>query len=1036
MTSLKLKTSNIASFSNTDSAYLVGKNGFNTELGTIPVYVSAVSKTDYDSNIVFTVRGLHQLFDTNTGVHILNNNTFASQKQIVFDVLLNSSDTEYGEVAYVNPLVPYSSNVIQFYTSNNTLKIANPSVGGSDLYSKLDSAPFYAKLFQPLATNNYTDKAMFVSGTTLNVVKEFNVFSNTGSYTANVVLQPENSKFITVYLDGIKQSSSIFTWDNRANITLTLDNTYTSLKTRVTKYTVPTIENGDNVYLIYANTYSISNVSYIPTDGKYNSLLTANSIYRIYTTDNLKVNATSFTATNMSPNPYGVIGNVIQANNTFTLDYDGGAYPGNFALANNAVYKLIKGNKYTPLNLPEGRTLYNVPSGTVSVRARNTNSIGRKSAYATATVIVEDLLLPSVTNLTVTESLYLDTTQGVATRATVKFDHNPDSEILSYEVSYKIEAEDSENTTNFITAQVPITAVDASGQVNYIINNIDRGRSSGVNYLVVRVTPINNSLTGATKQIVHVIIGKTAPPANVTSFNYAQNSNTLTLFWTFALNSDGTLQDLDLQEVEIRRVQGQLTTASQYLAAWNSAQLVSTIAIPSTNHGFGIDAYGVYTYLIKTRDTSRNESDSVLGVSFTLNRPTNLSAFKTWSEDEPSANNSVAFLGNSNYYEYNWPSFSNSDNQGLYYAGDDPITPGVGPSTLTENANGTSSGFVVGSNSTDLLVSANAFYQTAVRDLGQQVIGRFSTDINVYSILASTWYSMRENLVSGVSDSNPSSTILWDAGSYIGNILTSNSAIYSSENRTLVSNDSFGNVYAIWNSGQFAGDVANANTFALIAGVINANAIALGESYNASGSRTGSNAFANLTTSSGTYQLVNLKQWGDPEGLGNWQGPDGLVSYNLELRYSTNNVYFSGSNANVNVISFSSSNTGAFAQYASGEIDVRWFQFRVWVRNDNPALASAIFDKFRYTCDLTTKSYTTTVAVTSNPTIVDLSTQNFKSTPAISLTPVVNTALRINNTFPSYSDVGSNATQANITVYSNTGAFVSGALVVLTATGF
>ena len=62
-----------------------------------------------------------------------------------------------------------------------------------------------------------------------------------------------------------------------------------------------------------------------------------------------------------------------------------------------------------------------------------------------------------------------------------------------------------------------------------------------------------------------------------------------------------------------------------------------------------------------------------------------------------------------------------------------------------------------------------------------------------------------------------------------------------------------------------------------------------------------SNAFANLTTSSGTYQLVNLKQWGDPEGLGNWQGPDGLVSYNLELRYSTNNVYFSGSNANVNV---------------------------------------------------------------------------------------------------------------------------------------
>jgi hypothetical protein len=1005
-------------------------------LNQLTVYVSAVSKKDADSNLVLTIRGLNTVFDVNTGVHVLNNNTFATQKQIVFDVLQNESDTNYGEVAYVNPYVPYSSNVLQFY-SNNTLIISNPSTAGVDLYSKLDSIPFYAKLFQPLATNNFTDKSVYVSGTTITTTKEFNVFGTTGTYTANIGITPENSKFITVYLDGTKQSTSAFTWDSRANISLSLSNTVSHLKTRVTKYTVPTIENGDNVFLVFNNTYAVNSTSYISTDPTYNAVLTSNSVYKIYLTSNLKVNATSFSATNISPNPVGSIGNVNVANNTFTLDYDSSLYPGNFSLANNYVYKLVKGNKYTPINLPDGRTIYDVPPGSVSVRARNINSVGRKSNYSTATLVIDDLLLPAVTNLSVTEDLYLDTTQGVATRATVKFDYIPNREILSYELSYKIEAEEG-TSSNFVTVQVPINAVDSSGQINYIINNVDRGRTSGVNYLVVRVTPINNSLTGITKQIIHTIIGKTAPPDNVTSLNYAQNGNILTLFWTFSLNSDGTLHDLDLQEVEIRRVQGQLTTSTQWLSAWNSAQYVATVAIPSTNHGFSIDAYGLYTYLIKTRDTSRNESSTVMGLSFTIQRPTNLSSYKTWSEDEPSANNSVAFMTNENYTEYYWPSFSNSDNGGLYYAVDDPITPGVGPSSLTENANGTSSGFSVGANNTDLLTSANvAYYQTAVRDLGTQVTGRFSLDVNVYSILASTWFSMRENLVSGVSDSNPNSNILWDAGSYIGNILTSNGAYYSSTNRTLVSNDSvYGNVYAIWNSGQFAGDYANANSFALIAGVANANALVLGETFYPPGVSSGANILANLTTSSGSYQLVNLKQWGDSEGLGNWQGPDGLINYNVQLRYSTNNVYFTSSNSNVNVISFSSSNTGTFTLYSSGEIDVRWFQFKIWVTNDNPALASAVFDKMRYTADLVTKTYTKLVNVTSNPTIVDFSTQGFKSTPVITLQPVIDTTLRINNTFPSYSSINSNSTQANITVYSNTGVFVPNVLVNLQATGF
>jgi hypothetical protein len=85
---------------------------------------------------------------------------------------------------------------------------------------------------------------------------------------------------------------------------------------------------------------------------------------------------------------------------------------------------------------------------------------------------------------------------------------------------------------------------------------------------------------------------------------------------------------------------------------------------------------------------------------------------------------------------------------------------------------------------------------------------------------------------------------------------------------------------------------------------------------------------------------------------------------------------------------------------------------------------------------LQTKVYTITVNVTSNPTYVDLSAQKFKNPPIINLTAVIDSPLRINNTFPSYSPITSNSTLSNITVYSNTGAFVPNTLVNLIATGY
>ena len=1031
MAFLRFKTSNISSFSNGQPAYLIGKNGFTTELGVIPALVTSVQKTDSDANVAFTVRGLNNLWDPNSSTHILNNNTFTGTKQLTYKVLLNESETDRGDVAFVDPYVSISSNIEQFYTSNNVIIIKNQTNEGSDLYSKLEVPPFYIKLFQPLLTDAYSDKSMFVSGTTINTVKYFNVFTQSGSYSANIGLSPIDKKFISVFLDGEEQSPSLFTWDGQANVSISLANSYSNLKIISSVYTFPTIEMGDNVSIVFNNTYSIANTSYISNTSKYNSTLVSNSFFKIYTSEDLKINATSFLGVNISPNPVGAIGNV-SSNNSFTLDYNSNLYPGNFHLANNFVYRLVKGNKYTPLNLIDGRTLYDVPPGTVSVRAQNINPAGRKSPYATSTVEVAGLTLPAVTNLSIVESLYYDTTQGVASRATVSFSHAAGKEILAYELSYKIEGETSD-LESFNTVQIPSSPVDVNGRLRYTINNVDRGRTSGVNYLVVRVTPINNDLTGITKQVIHTIIGKSEPPDNVSNFTYAQNGNILTLFWEFVLNSDNTLKDLDLQEVEIRKVAG---ITIDYENAWNTARYISTVAIPSTNHNFIVDAYGTFTYLIKTRDTSRNESTTVRGFTATIARPTNLAAYKTWSEDEPSANASPYFIANENYAETNWTSFETSDNGGFNYAVDDPVTPGFGPSTLTENANGTSSGFTVGANTTDLFASGNAFYQTSVRDIGLVVTGKISLDINVYSILATTWFSLRENIVFGVSDATSSANVLWDDGSYIGSLLQSNNAVFQLDNQTLVSPDTYGNVYAIWNAGQHSGDYSNSNSFSLIAGVVNTNAIALGATYYANGNPTFSNNMPNLTTNSGSYQLVNLKQWGDAEGLGNWYGPDSVVSYNAEIRYSTNNVAYPVNNTNVNVISFTSSNTGNFLEYTSSDIEFRWFQLRVNIINQNPSLAVAVFDKFNYNIDLQNKTYSTVVTIPTNPTFVDYSLQGFKTTPVISLVPIVDSPLRVGNTFTSYSSINSNTTQANITVYSNTGIFVPNVNVNFTAIGF
>ena len=73
-------------------------------------------------------------------------------------------------------------------------------------------------------------------------------------------------------------------------------------------------------------------------------------------------------------------------------------------------------------------------------------------------------------------------------------------------------------------------------------------------------------------------------------------------------------------------------------------------------------------------------------------------------------------------------------------------------------------------------------------------------------------------------------TVAFD--NFITKSLTSNSTDIDGTVSTLIGARTFtGNVYAVWNEGQFAGDTSNANSFALIANVINSVAIELGNTY-------------------------------------------------------------------------------------------------------------------------------------------------------------------------------------------------------------
>ena len=183
------------------------------------------------------------------------------------------------------------------------------------------------------------------------------------------------------------------------------------------------------------------------------------------------------------------------------------------------------------------------------------------------------------------------------------------------------------------------------------------------------------------------------------------------------------------------------------------------------------------------------------------------------------------------------------------------------------------------------------------------------------------------------------------------------------------------------------GDFSNANSFAFIAGTINATAIELGASFFANGDPTGSNAFSNITSSSNNYKLVNLIQFNDKGSGDTFAGTLGAVQSQTLIRTteSANTALYPNQNGNVDITQFTgfSVNEG-FQPYQAGSRTFRQFQLKFIVNNSQPDQFDFTIDKFRYTIEKDIVTFTDTVTYDGSPKTVNYSGSGFLNRPVLS----------------------------------------------------
>lgn len=1003
---------------------LSGKNGFDARVGELKLLCNAAVTSGTD-DLELTIEGLDSCIDDNFNMHVLsvNDGSIPTLKGLDYvDIPVREKtgvESSLNFIGYESDIVRITRPIDSFNTTTNKITIKNNLGGSSRLSTKLPETPFYIRINQILAKNYYANNSLYITGSEFTHTQHGTLLAN----QTNVIplqVTPRHASFVRFYLDGILIANNLYTINLTAK-TLSYSATANSIyRIEIDYYTVPAVELGDTVELSYGNTFVVTNSSYDISSAKYNAALTAAYVYKVELNDTPELDLSGVELINVTPNPVGTLTNT--SGNTATLVFNTTDYSSTFNLANSRIYTIEAGGSFEKL-FSEDLIIPNLPVGTTVVKARNRNVLGRLSPFVQKSVTIENIPIQRVENLLLVESMYKEQTGGVAIRVTCSFDHIVGQEVTDYEISYKLTniaafgIDDSgSELDSYNTVKVPAAGVDTDNKIRFTINNINRGDLPEDVSITVKVTPLNRSIRGISAVATKAIQGKLTPPKNIINFIGGQQNDIVTFFWNYERVGE-QFYDLDLKEVIIRRHPGIVAAT---LESFQVATPIVTVSAGSGRKSVPIDAYGTFTYLAVTKDTSGNLSETVVGTTVTTSRAQRSTTVAAYSEDNPSE--SFAGIPNNNSNEYYFPSVANSNTSGIAYT----------YTSTTDNANASANGWGIAlSGSTDLLAGAAATYITQIRDFGQSVTGLINIDISGDQQIQATYNDQHEKVYELVSDYIPGTTanILYDTyGPGIGSILgyanaNVSTGRYDANNATWMTGPANGNVWAIWNHGQYVGDTANSNSFALIAGLINANAIALGNSYYANGQPTGSNSFANVTTVSSAYTLVNLRQFSDVNST--YVGELGAISSQTLIRTTTSNVYYA--NGNVNTSVFSSTSDG-FVPYEVGLKTFRYFQIKYIINNSKPDEFDFTLDKFRYSIDKEQTIYSNTSTYSSEPTTVNFSASNFLTRPVINFTvldqidavanPVIVVTTAASNQSVSYKLVYGNGTglyQANST---------------------
>lgn len=163
----------------------------------------------------------------------------------------------------------------------------------------------------------------------------------------------------------------------------------------------------------------------------------------------------------------------------------------------------------------------------------------------------------------------------------------------------------------------------------------------GISYFI-RARAVNSiGVRSAWSLVLHLVIGKTAAPANVTGFSASQNGAVVVLRWD-------QVADVDLSGYEIRYI-------TQGGTNWDGATPLTRVTRGTQITTAGLPP-GQWTLLIKARDTSENYSAAA--ASYAIDMTNAFDVVQTMA-DEPD------FLGTKTNFVHHWTGYLVPDSQDL-----------------------------------------------------------------------------------------------------------------------------------------------------------------------------------------------------------------------------------------------------------------------------------------------------------------------------------------------------------------------------------